>query len=51
MDVLHSLNIGTWKGPYSEADRREAIEALESGAVLYFPPPSLRACARKNSVC
>ncbi len=36
MDVLHSLSIGAWKGPYSEADRREAIEALENGAVLYF---------------
>jgi hypothetical protein len=37
MDVLHSLNIATWKGPYGEADRHEAIEALENGAVLYFP--------------
>ena len=37
MDVLRSLNIDTWKGPYGESDRCEAIEALESGAVLYFP--------------
>ena len=37
MDVLCSLNIDTWKGPYGETDRLEAIEALESGAVLYFP--------------
>jgi hypothetical protein len=37
MDVLHSMNIETWNGPYAETDRHDAIEALESGTVLYFP--------------
>jgi len=37
MDVLHSLNIDVWNEPYGEADRHDAVEALESGTVLYFP--------------
>jgi hypothetical protein len=37
MDVLHSMNISAWNGPYIEADRHDAVEALEDGTVLYFP--------------
>jgi hypothetical protein len=37
MDVLHTLDIKAWDGPYSDTERPDAVEALESGAVLYFP--------------
>jgi hypothetical protein len=37
MDVLHSMNISNWSGPYSAADRHDAVEAIESGTVLYLP--------------
>jgi 3-deoxy-D-manno-oct-2-ulosonic acid (Kdo) hydroxylase len=37
MDVLHSLNISTWGGPYSDGEHNDAIKALEHGRVLYLP--------------
>jgi len=47
------LNIDTWKGPYGETDRLEAIEALESGAVLYFSAPAfaLRTESSSSDAC
>jgi hypothetical protein len=37
MSVLESFNLQAWAGPFDEADRVRAIEALESGQVLFFP--------------
>ncbi len=37
MDVLETLNIGTWTGPFGDAERSAAIGALENGRVLLFP--------------
>ncbi len=37
MDALRNLSISSWTGPFGEAERRDAIGALESGQVLFFP--------------
>jgi hypothetical protein len=37
MDALKTLELKTWNGPFAEIERREAIDALESGQVLFFP--------------
>ena len=37
MDVVHAIDITAWEGDVSEAQRREAVEAIESGRVLFFP--------------
>ena len=37
MDALKSLEIMDWQGPFGEVDRQDAIAALESGCVLFFP--------------
>ncbi len=37
MDALRNLSVSSWTGPFGEAERRDAIEALESGRVLFFP--------------
>ena len=37
MDALQTLNVTSWQGPFGEAERRDAIAALESGHVLFFP--------------
>src|SRR5689334_22559095 len=35
--VLQEIAIESWHGPFDEALRRTAREALESGKILYFP--------------
>jgi hypothetical protein len=37
MDALQTLSSESWAGPFQDADRRDAIGALESGRVLFFP--------------
>lgn len=38
MDVLETFDrIKSWAGPFDEADREQALKALEGGKVLYFP--------------
>ena len=37
MDALQTLNVMSWHEPFAENDRRDAIAALESGRVLFFP--------------
>lgn len=37
MDALRTLNLALWTGPFGEAERRDAIAALENGKVLFFP--------------
>ena len=37
MDVLKSFPFDAWSGPLAQSDRRDAISALESGHVLFFP--------------
>lgn len=37
MDALKTLSVNSWAGPFGEAERRDAIGALESGQVLFFP--------------
>jgi hypothetical protein len=37
MTVLESFNLETWTGPFDEPGRARAVEALESGSVLFFP--------------
>jgi hypothetical protein len=37
MSAIHPLSVATWRGPFRESVRGEAIEALESGEVLYLP--------------
>ncbi|HTU00069.1 MAG TPA: Kdo hydroxylase family protein [Rhizomicrobium sp.] len=37
MDALKTLELKTWSGPFAESERHEAIDALESGRVLFFP--------------
>jgi hypothetical protein len=37
MDTLQTLNLTSWQGPFGDAERRDAIAALESGRVLFFP--------------
>lgn len=38
MEILETFeHIAAWAGPFSEADRQRALNALERGKVLYFP--------------
>jgi hypothetical protein len=37
MDVVESLEIDLWSGPFAADLQRQAIRALERGKVLYFP--------------
>ena len=37
MNVLETIPVGDWTGPFSESERRDAVSALESGRVLFFP--------------
>ena len=37
MSVVQTCDILDWRGPFGEAERREAIAGLESGHVLFFP--------------
>jgi len=37
MDALQIIDLIDWQGPYSEAERGKAVEALESGRLLLFP--------------
>lgn len=37
MSVLETLDIASWSGPFSSAQRERACAALERGQVLYFP--------------
>jgi len=37
MNPIHELPIAGWRGPFDEAVRHEAIDALENGEVLYLP--------------
>jgi 3-deoxy-D-manno-oct-2-ulosonic acid (Kdo) hydroxylase len=37
MDVLETLEIASWTGPFGEQDAAQAADALESGRVLFFP--------------
>lgn len=48
MDVLRTMDIISWQGPFGEAERRDAVAALESGQVLFFPhlPFALREAER-----
>jgi hypothetical protein len=35
--MLETIEITRWGGPFPEAERTRALEALERGAILYFP--------------
>lgn len=37
MDVLETLEIDHWNGPFAADVRRRAVEALERGKVVFFP--------------
>jgi 3-deoxy-D-manno-oct-2-ulosonic acid (Kdo) hydroxylase len=37
VSALETMTIDSWSGPFGEAERHDAIEALESGRVLFFP--------------
>ena len=37
MDVLSTLEIDRWEGPFSEDNQARAVEALEAGRLLYLP--------------
>lgn len=37
MSAIENLPIGNWTGPFADDERRDAIDALESGRVLFFP--------------
>lgn len=37
MEILKSFPLETWGGPLAQSDRAEALAALESGCVLFFP--------------
>jgi hypothetical protein len=37
MNPIHRMEISAWQGPFTAAQQREAIDALESGEVLYLP--------------
>jgi 3-deoxy-D-manno-octulosonic acid hydroxylase-like protein len=40
--VIEELPLSDWKGPFDAALKARALEALESGAVLYFPRLAFR---------
>ena len=37
MDALQTLSFTSWQGPFGEDEKQDAIAALESGRVLFFP--------------
>src|ERR1700741_4951797 len=37
MDVLETIDLDAWTGPFGDNMRGAAVAALESGKVLYFP--------------
>jgi hypothetical protein len=37
MSAIHEMPIARWRGPFDEAVRHEAVDALENGEVLYLP--------------
>ena len=37
MDILSTLEVDRWEGPFSEGDQARAVEALEAGRLLYLP--------------
>jgi hypothetical protein len=37
MDVIHTINLADWSGPFPGTTQAGACEALESGKVLFFP--------------
>ncbi len=37
LDPISTLDVAAWHGPFDAATRAAAVEALESGQVLYFP--------------
>ncbi|HEX2592188.1 MAG TPA: Kdo hydroxylase family protein [Rhizomicrobium sp.] len=37
MNPIHELPVTTWNGPFGEPLRREAVDALENGEVLFLP--------------
>src|ERR1700733_9608242 len=37
MDVLETLETATWNGPFAQSDAVRAVDALESGRVLFLP--------------
>jgi 3-deoxy-D-manno-oct-2-ulosonic acid (Kdo) hydroxylase len=37
MNVLETNSVGGWTGPFGETERRDAIDALETGCVLFLP--------------
>ncbi len=37
MNPIHMLDVTGWDGPFGESLRRDAIDALENGDVLYLP--------------
>jgi len=37
MNALQTLDVDNWTGPFAAETRAEAIDALESGRVLFFP--------------
>ena len=37
MEPIATLDIERWTGPFSEETKVSALDALESGKVLYFP--------------
>lgn len=37
MQIPHALDVASWQGPFTETVRADAIGALETGSVLFFP--------------
>jgi hypothetical protein len=37
MNPIHRMDVSAWQGPFAQDQRREAIDALENGEVLYLP--------------
>jgi hypothetical protein len=46
-DVLTELPVAEWQGPFPDAIRAQALEALESGRVLFFPHLAFRPTAEE----
>ncbi|HTT84184.1 MAG TPA: Kdo hydroxylase family protein [Rhizomicrobium sp.] len=42
MDILHTIDLADWDGPFSAAMRADACEALERGKVLFLPHLNFR---------
>jgi hypothetical protein len=37
MDMLHTVETGSWNGPFSDQDLQSAVAALEDGKVIHLP--------------